>query len=380
MFEKLICEFRSRTKGLWTALSVLLALLALRELLQMTGSLKRYLCSPENWLEMAMIALVAFVLWAPDSEDCSVKRHLSAVSLVLAWAEFITMVARHPRLTSYNVYVTMFYRVLKTFFAFLLWYSFFVVAFGLGFYIMLHADTLDHDPAEDEYKFFNYPWLTLVKTSTMFVGELEFGNIPIDLDGNMSFVAYGFLLSFVFLIVVVLMNLLNGLAVSDTGEIRDRAEVVAAVSRVETISYVESLLLGDPFDFLSNWPPFSLVRKLPSLACSRFLFARSSAVKDLSMCVTGATGILLFYSALPDKTLTIAPNKRGAECFRRTIMDEDIIASSKAILARKELDKKKEKQHEEASAVSGKQVEELAEKVKGLEEKIDKLIKGLKIA
>ena len=60
------------------------------------------------------------------------------------------------------------------------------------------------------------------------------------------------------------MNLLNGLAVSDTGMIREKAEVVSAISRVETISYIESLLLGDPFDFLSNWPLISWIR------CARF--------------------------------------------------------------------------------------------------------------
>ncbi len=365
-----------RAAGLWTALTVLLSILIVRELLQMTGSLKRYLCSPENWLEMAMIALVGTVLWWPDSalgwsEDCVVKRHLSAVSIMLAWAEFVTLVARHPRLTRYNVYVTMFYRVLKTFFAFLLWYSFFIISFGLGFYIMLHRDFPPHDPDKDDYRFFNYPWVTLVKTSTMFVGELEFGDLPIDLDGPMVAVAHIFLLAFVFLIVVVLMNLLNGLAVSDTGMIRERAEIVSAVSRVETISYVESLLLGDPFDFLSNWPPFSLIKALPSLACSRCLY-RSSAVKDLSLCVTGATGILLFYSTLPDKTHTVRPNKTGS-CLEATIMDEQVVASSKAIIVRKEQERRKQQDS------GGKGVEDLYQQVKALEDKIDKLMKSFKI-
>ena len=31
-------------------------------------------------------------------------------------------------------------KVLSTFFFFLLWYIFFILAFGLGFYIMLHND------------------------------------------------------------------------------------------------------------------------------------------------------------------------------------------------------------------------------------------------
>ena len=33
--------------------------------------------------------------------------------------------------------------------------------------------------SEEEYKYFNNPWLSLVKTGTMFVGEIEFSDIPI---------------------------------------------------------------------------------------------------------------------------------------------------------------------------------------------------------
>ena len=34
----------------------------------------------------------------------------------------------------------MFYKILETFVTFLIWYSFFLIAFSLGFYIMLHKD------------------------------------------------------------------------------------------------------------------------------------------------------------------------------------------------------------------------------------------------
>ena len=105
----------------------------------------------------------------------------------------------------------------------------------------------------------------MVKTFTMFVGELEFGDLPIETP-----VGYLFFLAFIFLIVVVLMNLLNGLAVSDTGLIRDEAEVVGWTSRVEHITYTESILLGDPFYFLSNWPPIKLIQRIPSCAVCRF--------------------------------------------------------------------------------------------------------------
>ena len=48
-----------------------------------------------------------------DDTSCDVKRHLAAIALLLAWAELITMVGRHPRLSRYNIYVTMFYKVIK---------------------------------------------------------------------------------------------------------------------------------------------------------------------------------------------------------------------------------------------------------------------------
>ena len=100
----------------------------------------------------------------------------------------------------------------------------------------------------------------------MFVGELEFSDIPIDPSSRLSWVAFSFLVTFVFLIVVILMNLLNGLAVDDVGAIQEQAEIVSYISRVETISHLESILLGDPFDFLTRWPPASLLAQLPAMA------------------------------------------------------------------------------------------------------------------
>ena len=56
------------------------------------------------------------------------------------------------------------------------------------------------------------------------------------------------------------MNLLNGLAVSDTAVIREKAEIVTYNIRVETISCFEAVLLGDPFNFLANWPAIKLLQ------------------------------------------------------------------------------------------------------------------------
>jgi hypothetical protein len=75
-------------------------------------------------------------------------------------------------------------------------YSLFIFAFALGFYILLHRDD-GHEEKADEYRFFDFLGLCIVKTFTMFVGELEFSDLPIETP-----VGYLFFLAFIFLIVV----------------------------------------------------------------------------------------------------------------------------------------------------------------------------------
>ena len=220
--------------GLWYILVILLSILTVREVFQVTASLKRYILSLENILELVMMSLLAYLLFDPDNPgdcECQLKRHVSSLVILLSWIELIVLVAKHPRLSRYNVYISMFYKVLQTFFSFLLWYSLFLMAFAFGFYIMLHKDIPGYIATEEDYIYFDGPWTSMVKTITMFVGELEFSDIPIDPESTISWFSFSFLVIFVFFIVVILMNLLNGLAVSDTGIIMEKAEIVSYTTR-----------------------------------------------------------------------------------------------------------------------------------------------------
>jgi len=309
--------------------------------------------SLENLLEVGMLGLLAVLIFGPDgvdqdsssdSSDCTVHRHIAAVCIVLSWTELIILVAKHPRLSRYNVYISMFYKVVQTFLLFLLWYSFFIIAFGLGFYIMLHKDIPNFIAGEEHYEFFDRPLTSLVKTSTMFVGELEFSDIPIDTQSSLAWLSYSFLLAFVFFIVVILMNLLNGLAVSDTGIIMEKAEIVSYIARVETISYMESVLLGDPFDFLTNSPKTSCVAKLPNLALCNQVYSSCPGARKAGHALTGATGILLFYSLLPDKKAKF-PGDGEAVCGRHAAVEElpaDILQTVRDLALKKEDQSRKE--------------------------------------
>ena len=54
-------------KVLDIALIILTAILVGREILQLTVSIKRYICSPENWIEVGCIILIGIIVFYPVS-------------------------------------------------------------------------------------------------------------------------------------------------------------------------------------------------------------------------------------------------------------------------------------------------------------------------
>ena len=91
---------------LWSVLTLLLALLAGREIFQMSVSLRRYILTFENWVEMTMVALVRYgtiwnlksfekfyylsvLLFAPNEENMELKRHLAGICLLLSWGNHV---------------------------------------------------------------------------------------------------------------------------------------------------------------------------------------------------------------------------------------------------------------------------------------------------
>merc|ERR1712020_113567 len=109
----------------------------------------------------------------------------------------------------------------------------------------------------------------------MFVGELEFSDIPFT-SNPISTIMF---IAFIFFIVVV----------SDITIIRDEAEVLSLKSQVDLISYLESILLNDPYNFLTSWP--RLLASLPSLSCCYWVKRMPGCESVLSR-LTGGTKIL----------------------------------------------------------------------------------------
>lgn len=133
-------------------------------------------------------------------------RHYSAAAVLLAWARLMLSLGHHPR----SIPITMFAHVLKTFVWLLLWYSSLLVGFGISLFFIFGGSSNNQggddgrEMKRDE--FHNFP-LSMVKLSTMVIGEFDYSNLPFDNNPVFSRII---LVAFVFLVVIVMINLLNG--------------------------------------------------------------------------------------------------------------------------------------------------------------------------
>jgi len=198
-----------------------------------------------------------------------VKRGLAAFIIVFSWTNVLFQIARHPgkRTEQFNKYVQMYQKVAKSFFRLIIVYILFLIAFAIGFYVMFHndigTDKLHTGHNISLYRFFETPLESLAKTIAMFVGEVDFNNMPIGLsydrrDGNISvFLRYLFFILFIFMVVMVLMNLLNGLAITDIAKIVEESEAEHQKSMIKILKELEDMARSNEvlMDFISNKMP-----------------------------------------------------------------------------------------------------------------------------
>ena len=220
----------------WALLLICTFGVVVRELIQLTVAwinkdMKEHILSLENWLEAVFIISTIVLIWftALSEQPVCAMRALAATILLISWVLFFNMVARNPNFHKQNIHITMFFKVMQLFGKIFLVFAPYILAFGLFFYVSLHKDFEQEDKAKvvtgktctdikkeilqeinQKGEFMDKVGFSVLKTMAMFVGELEFSDIPFD---NIPYFSHITFLVFVFLIVVVLMNLLTGLAV-----------------------------------------------------------------------------------------------------------------------------------------------------------------------
>lgn len=208
---------------------VTLAYVIVRELIQFIMSPGQYLRKIENLLEIALIVMSALVLsGVPFNEEW--QRTIAATTILLVVGELFILTGSLPVL-SFTTHLVMLRTVTKTFLRSLMLYSIMLVAFALCFHTLLsksdkkedeslvpreeevkNAETGDEEEGEVDFNGFSNLYIALVKTVVMLTGEFDAGDIKF----QSMLPSYIIFVVFVFLFSSVLVNLLNGLAISDT--------------------------------------------------------------------------------------------------------------------------------------------------------------------
>ncbi|KDR14973.1 transient receptor potential cation channel protein painless-like [Zootermopsis nevadensis] len=243
----------------------LYVVLVFRELMQfcMSPEKSSYFYNLENWLEIGIITTTLLILIG----SCS--KILTAVALLLAWTEVILQFGCIYTLAIYN---EMLKRVTVNYMKFLLWYSPLIIAFTFSFYKVYHNEASSEDKGanysarnlsasvqDNGVDFYSNLPMSLLKTVVMMTGEFDASGMTFDHGGYFVF------LFFVFMMTIVLINLLNGLAVSDTQAIKNDAELVAYKSRAKLVHQFEIVAFGGP---IHNRYDYELIGQSRSLCCA----------------------------------------------------------------------------------------------------------------
>lgn len=234
-------------------LFIFIVLLFLRELYQIVKQKKRYFQSPENYIEWFVIALVVLnilpskIFWYLGNNTLEnqrhAQRHVAALTLLIAFMQLYLLLVRVVPNTPIPIYINMFTTVLKTYTFILMSYMAFIMSFAYSFFLMFSDDhiyrskkmngtanaTTDHEEEED--LLFGNIGYALVKTLVMFIGEMDYTDLNFT-----HWLGYVIFVLFAFLLIIVLMNILNGLAVSDIHKIQEEVDTYYHISIVETLA------------------------------------------------------------------------------------------------------------------------------------------------
>lgn len=251
----------------YTSLTCLI-LMMMKEVLQCYLSYNTYFKSRMNLFELTLIVLIWIVLL--DNHFKSVHdevtnivglktiRVIRGVTILCASYECLILFGDLPNF-SVSTHMVILKRVFITFLKSIALYSILLIGFAFCFYTLfgdngdgsLSTNGTKEEEDDEDFHHFKYPGFAIIKTIVMFSGELEASSL--NLKNNDAFYSLIFLL-FVFLITIVLLNLINGLSVSDVFQIKAEGHLVNLCQKIHVLNKYERIIMSrtDSLRFLKS--------------------------------------------------------------------------------------------------------------------------------
>ncbi|KAJ4444209.1 hypothetical protein ANN_06000 [Periplaneta americana] len=200
-----------------------------QEVVHAIQSPKLYLADWESWLKWICFALSAIVATVDhDVNGITWPRHVTTAAILLVWTEYMFLLCRDP---DWGYCVLMFTKVAINVFKVISIFAFLIIGFAFAF--MVEFQTVSP---------FSSPFDSFVKTVVMMTNELDYSGI-FD-NGKLSSPVYAriIFLCFVFLVSIVLMNLLVGIAVADITNLEAQGKTNRLRKQVDFASTMERIL------------------------------------------------------------------------------------------------------------------------------------------
>ncbi|XP_031634835.1 transient receptor potential cation channel protein painless-like [Contarinia nasturtii] len=225
---------------------ILTIYIAAREMFQFTFSPCTYLKGLENYLECTLVVLVMLILF--DVCPISYRRTFGSLSILFIAIEIFLLAGSLP-FWSFSTHYVMLRTVTYSFLKSLSLYAIILLAFALSFFTLLHEPTEEEtdgsksgddngDEDDGDFNKFSNLGLSIMKTLVMSTGEFDVASI----DFKANAFSYVVFMMFLFLVTIILLNLLNGLAVSDTQAIKSEAELTNFIRRAQVLARYECVL------------------------------------------------------------------------------------------------------------------------------------------
>ncbi|XP_034147181.1 transient receptor potential cation channel subfamily A member 1a [Esox lucius] len=188
-----------------------------KELVQVAQQGFKYFRVVNNALDWgAAVSSMLFIIPLLMNQKDTWHWEVGAVAVLLSWINFLLYFQRFERV---GIYIVMFSEIAKTLLSITVLFFFLLLAFALSFYTLTTNTTLLTNSV-------SIP-LAIIQTFVMMVGELNYQeNILKPFRGEIlpfPYLTYGIFVMFTFAVPILLMNLLIGLAVGDTAEVKENA-------------------------------------------------------------------------------------------------------------------------------------------------------------
>ncbi|XP_068243950.1 transient receptor potential channel pyrexia-like [Palaemon carinicauda] len=159
--------------------------------------------------------------FAGKDNSVSLQRHIAATSAFFGWVELMMLFGRFPTL---GVYTLMFTRIAKSMLRFMMAFVTLLVGFSICFLVLFYTN--------ESFTSFGR---SIVKVLMMMIGEIDYTGL---VDNNTPAISYILLVAFLFLVSILMINLLIGVAVNDISNL----EFFGKIERLsKQASFLESL-------------------------------------------------------------------------------------------------------------------------------------------